>query len=134
MGMNAFFAESRRHSLIAGLTLIALAVHLVLWLVLERDTQASWDWLDVPLLLSLFIGGVPLVWELLSKGWRLEFGADWLAGISIVTSVLLGEYLAGTIVVLMLSGGSALEAYAVRSASSVLATSRATVPMGQAST
>ena len=49
-----------------------------------------------------------------------EFGSDLLAGISIVTSVLLGEYLAGTLVVLMLSGGEALEAYAVRSASSVL--------------
>jgi heavy metal translocating P-type ATPase len=34
--------------------------------------------------------------------------------------VLLGEYLAGALVVLMLSGGEALEAYAVRSASSVL--------------
>jgi heavy metal translocating P-type ATPase len=34
--------------------------------------------------------------------------------------VLLHEYLAGTLVVLMLSGGEALEAYAVRSASSVL--------------
>jgi heavy metal translocating P-type ATPase len=43
-----------------------------------------------------------------------------LAGISIVTSVVLGEYLAGSLVVLMLSGGEALEAYAVRSASSVL--------------
>jgi P-type E1-E2 ATPase len=44
-----------------------------------------------------------------------------LAGISIVTSVLLGEYLAGSIVVLMLSGGEALESYALKSASSVLA-------------
>ncbi|MEO8495293.1 MAG: heavy metal translocating P-type ATPase, partial [Planctomycetota bacterium] len=45
---------------------------------------------------------------------------DLLAGISIVTAVVLGQYLAGTLVVLMLSGGEALEAYAVRSASSVL--------------
>jgi heavy metal translocating P-type ATPase len=43
-----------------------------------------------------------------------------LAGISIVTSVLLGEYLAGSIVVLMLAGGETLETYALRSASSVL--------------
>jgi heavy metal translocating P-type ATPase len=52
---------------------------------------------------------------------RGRFGSDLLAGISIVTSVLLGEYLAGTLVVLMLSGGQALEAYAVRRASSALA-------------
>ncbi len=51
---------------------------------------------------------------------RCQFGSDLLAGISIVTSGLLGEYLAGSLVVLMRSGGEALEAYAVRSASSVL--------------
>ena len=60
------------------------------------------------------------MWELLLKVFKREFGSDLLAGISIVTSVILGEYLAGTLVVLMLSGGEALEAYAVRSASSVL--------------
>ena len=62
-----------------------------------------------------------LVYELLSKLLKREFGSDLLAGISIVTSVLLGEYLAGSIVVLMLSGGEALESYALKSASSVLA-------------
>jgi heavy metal translocating P-type ATPase len=61
-----------------------------------------------------------LVWELLQRVLKRQFGSDHLAGISIVTSVLLGEYLAGSFVVLMLSGGEALEAYAVRSASSVL--------------
>jgi heavy metal translocating P-type ATPase len=51
---------------------------------------------------------------------RLEFSSDLLAGIAIITSVILGEYLAGTLVVLMLSGGQALEAYAVRRASFAL--------------
>ena len=75
---------------------------------------------DIPLLLTLAVGGTYLVLELLLKLVRGEFGSDLLAGISIVTSVVLGEYLAGTLVVLMLSGGEALEAYAIRSASSVL--------------
>src|SRR5262249_11297182 len=52
---------------------------------------------------------------------RGEFGSDLLAGISIVASLILGQYLAGAIVVLMLSGGEALEGYAVRRASSALA-------------
>ncbi len=39
------------------------------------------------------------------------FGADLLAGVSILTSVVLGEHLAGALVVLMLSGGEALEHY-----------------------
>ncbi len=65
-------------------------------------------------------GGSPLVLQLLLKLLRRQFGSDLLAGISIVVSIFLGEYLAGALVVLMLSGGEALEAYAVRSASSVL--------------
>ena len=49
-----------------------------------------------------------------------EFGSDLLAGISILTSVLQGEYLVGSIVVLMLSGGTALEEFTSRRASSIL--------------
>ena len=51
---------------------------------------------------------------------RRAFGADLIAGIAIVTAVILGQYLAGAIVVLMLAGGEALENYALRTASSVL--------------
>ena len=54
------------------------------------------------------------------KLWAQEFGSDLLAGISILSSVLLGQYLVGTIIVLMLSGGEALEQFATRRASSVL--------------
>lgn len=75
---------------------------------------------DVPLVIVLLFGGLPQVFELIRKALRGEFGSDLLAAISIVTSVLLGEFLAGALVVLMLSGGMALEAYAVRRASSVL--------------
>ncbi len=49
-----------------------------------------------------------------------EFGADHLAGISIVSSFLLHEYLAGVIVVVMIVGGNVLERYAVARAASVL--------------
>ena len=53
-----------------------------------------------------------------------------LAGIaiSIVTAVILGEYLAGALVVLMLSGGEAVEGYAVRSARRFSAHSRGGCP------
>src|SRR5690349_24831320 len=82
-----------------------------------RTSESAYQ---IPLLATLALGGIPLVLDLLKKLWHREFGSDLLAGISIITSVLLGEYLAGSIVVLMLSGGEALESYAVRSASSVL--------------
>jgi heavy metal translocating P-type ATPase len=76
--------------------------------------------LQAPLLVVLVMGGVPLLYQLSVKLVNGDFGADLLAGISIITAVLLHEYLAGSLVVLMLSGGAALEHYAVRKASSVL--------------
>jgi heavy metal translocating P-type ATPase len=72
------------------------------------------------LLAVLVVGGAPLVIGLTRNLFIGKFGSDLLAGLSIVTSALLGEYLAGAIVVLMLSGGTALEEYATRRASSVL--------------
>src|SRR6266481_9323729 len=107
---------SRRTSLIASLAIAAILLHLILRFGLRMNPGRA----EIPLLATLALGGTPLVYELLRKLLRREFGSDLLAGISIVTSVLLGEYLAGSIVVLMLSGGEALETYALKSASSVL--------------
>ncbi|WP_068137546.1 heavy metal translocating P-type ATPase [Roseimaritima ulvae] len=102
--------------LIAIFTLLMITIHLVLRFAIGSSETAA----NIPLWLVLGLGGTPLVWELLQKMLRREFGSDLLAGISIVVSALLDEYLAGALVVLMLSGGEALEAYAVSSASSVL--------------
>lgn len=105
-----------KHAVIAGIALVAILAHLALRFLWRLDPVVF----HLPLMVALVLGGVPLVWELLVKLAKCEFGSDLLAGISIVTAVLLGEYLAGTLVVLMLSGGTALENYAVRHASSVL--------------
>jgi heavy metal translocating P-type ATPase len=107
---------SRRMVLIAGVAMTGIALHLILRYALHAE-GASYL---IPLWIVLVVGGIPLVYELLTKAVRFQFGSDLLAGISIVTAVLLGEYLAGALVVLMLSGGEALESYAIRSASSVL--------------
>jgi heavy metal translocating P-type ATPase len=112
---------SRKQGLIAVLAISAIAGHLFLcWTPGTRALTGDLLLCEVPLLVALLLGGVPLVFDLLGKLLRREFSSDLLAGISIVTSVILGEYLAGVLVVLMLSGGEALEAYAVRRASSVL--------------
>ena len=107
---------------IAVLAVACIAVHLVARCLLAdwlpATTPAVWN---APLIVALGLGGLPLLLGLLRALARGAFGSDLLAGISIVTSVVLGEYLAGTLVVLMLSGGQALEAYAVRKASAVLA-------------
>ncbi|MEO7963107.1 MAG: heavy metal translocating P-type ATPase, partial [Gemmatimonadaceae bacterium] len=105
---------------IAALALVAIGIHLLLRFGLKTsDTILGFPPRELPLLVAL-VCSTPLVIRLLIQLSRLEFSSDLLAGISIVTSVILGEYLAGTLVVLMLSGGQALEAYAVRRASFAL--------------
>ncbi len=102
---------------IAFLSIIGIFAYLILHFILGFSIDlANW-----PLWITLGFGGVPLVWDLLKKVLKRQFGSDLLAGISIVASVLLGQYVAGALVVLMLSGGEALESFAVRRASSVLA-------------
>ena len=107
----------RKTTVIAALCVPAILVHLLLRFAFGASPAAY----QLPLLVTLALGGIPLLYELVKKLLKREFGSDLLGGISIVTSVLLGEYLAGSIIVLMLAGGEALESYALRSASSVLA-------------
>jgi heavy metal translocating P-type ATPase len=105
-----------RFSAIAVLSVIGIAAHLYLRFATNTIVDAA----IAPLKVVLLVGGIPLLVELTLNVARREFGSDLLAGLSIITSVLLNEYLAGALVVLMLSGGQALEAHAVRSASRVL--------------
>ena len=93
-----------------------IVVHLLLRFAWSSSTVVS----EIPLYVALVLGGAPLVVNLSRKLWAGVFGSDFLAGVSIVTAVLLQQYLVGTIVVLMLSGGTALEEFATRRASHVL--------------
>jgi len=104
-----------REAYIAGMACAGVLVHV--WL--RWGTDVSLTVRQLPLYIVL-AASAPLVLDLTRKALRREFGSDLLAGISIVTAVLLGEYLAGSLVVLMLSGGGALETLAVGRASSVL--------------
>jgi len=101
---------------IALLAVVGITVHLIL-----RFLTPNLQFYSVyPLYITLAFGGIPLVFDLIRKLFAFEFGSDLLAGISIVTSILLGEYLAGALVVLMLSGGLTLENFAIKYASKVL--------------
>ncbi len=104
-----------RQGVIALLAVTAIVVSLLL-----RITHQPSEISNIPLYVTFLFGGTPLCWGLVRRALRGEFGSDLLAGISIITSLLLEEYLAGTFVILMLSGGEAVEAYALRKASSVL--------------
>ncbi len=106
-----------KSAVVAALAIAGIVAHLVLRYGLRMSPETY----RIPLLATLILGGLPMLYDLLRKLLKLQFGSDLLGGISIITSVLLGEYLAGSIIVLMLAGGEALESYALRSASSVLA-------------
>ncbi len=106
-----------KSTIIAALSIVAILSHLGL----RYGFHSPAGTYRIPLLVTFILGGLPLLYELLRKILKREFGSDLLGGISIITSIVLGEYLAGSIIVLMLAGGEALESYALRSASSVLA-------------
>jgi len=74
----------------------------------------------LPLEIVMWLSVVPLTLQVGKKALKNDFGADILAVIALLTSLVLGEYLAGTLIVLMLADGQVLEQYAVRKASSVL--------------
>jgi heavy metal translocating P-type ATPase len=105
---------------IQGSIAILALVGIVLSLLFQFAIPSLYSYHLYPLYVVLAIGGGLLVLELARKFIHFEFGSDLLAGISIITSVILGEYLAGSLVVLMLSGGETLENYAIRTASRVL--------------
>ena len=106
----------RKSTVIAAFSIVAIITYLLLHFAFHGTPETC----RIPLLATLILGGLPMLYDLLRKLLKLEFGSDLLGGISIITSVLLGQYLAGSVIVLMLAGGEALESYALRSASSVL--------------
>ncbi|MFI5274201.1 MAG: HAD-IC family P-type ATPase, partial [Ktedonobacterales bacterium] len=107
-------AAAARRTPVPFTTVLLLAVASVLALVGQLDA-ARWA-----LIAIILVGGVPLLWETLTQLVAGEFGVDVIALLAIGGSLLLGQYLAGAIIVLMLSGGVALESYALRRARSSL--------------
>lgn len=90
---------------VAGLVLQLLKLH----------TAAHWV-LGIASIAETF----PLVWDMWQDIRSGRYGIDVLAATAIVTSVLLQQYWAAIVVVLMLTGGQALEAFANRRAQSEL--------------
>jgi len=75
---------------------------------------------NIPLQAVIVAGGLPLLAQIAMKLMKGDFGADLMAIIALMTAAILGEYLAGVLIIIMLSGGQALEFFAMRKASSVL--------------
>jgi heavy metal translocating P-type ATPase len=100
----------------AGVSFLAIILYLSLHYAFHVKSRIS----TLPLWVAVIVGGLPLLYDLARQVLKRQFGSDVLAGLSIVTATLMGELLVATIIVLMLSGGQALEEFATQRASSVL--------------
>jgi heavy metal translocating P-type ATPase len=94
------------------LVLVVLAVVVAAVLDLSGMDSAA----KVVLGVSASLNAIPLVWGMIGDIRDGKYGVDILAATAIIASVWLGEYWAGMIIVLMLTGGEALEDYAERRA------------------
>lgn len=100
-------------SFIAILSLIAIGIYLILSIL-------NTTLINVPLLFLIIIGGIPLFLQIFLKLLKGNFGADSLAAIALVVGIILQQYLAASLIILMLASGQTLERYARHKASSVL--------------
>lgn len=96
---------------LAAATVVALAAGGIAWLAgARRIADGCW-------IAGTVIAVLPaLVWVLAALR-RGRFGVDLIAVLSLVGTLLVGEYLAGALIAVMLAGGRALEAAAERRAS-----------------
>ena len=103
--MNRIWALARHYPIVAVTVLVGLVVG---GLLLSDDaTAAQWLASGFALIIALQTS-IRMIKDLLHGHW----GVDVLAVMAIVSTVAVGEYLAALVIVLMLSGGKALEDYA----------------------
>jgi heavy metal translocating P-type ATPase len=99
--------------------LFALAIlTVIIGIALElsnQHTAAHWLLSAVAL-----VETVPLLWDMLQDVRNGRYGIDILAATAIITSVILGQYWAAIVIVLMLTGGESLEDFAEHRAKSEL--------------
>ncbi len=73
-----------------------------------------------PLILAIIVAGIPLLLDILKSAFKGDYGADILALMAVLVATYLGEYLAATIIISMLSSGQILESYSLKKASFAL--------------
>lgn len=100
---------------VPALVLAGLIAALIFYFVRENKNAS-----DI-LLITLIVGTLPLAYRMFRALLKGRFGIDIIAILAIAAAFFLKEYLAGTVILLMLSGGEALEDYALRRARKELA-------------
>ncbi|MGA8923745.1 MAG: heavy metal translocating P-type ATPase, partial [Candidatus Dormiibacterota bacterium] len=86
--------------------LVAVVAGSVLWLVREPSLA------DLAWAVAVVVALVPLGISVAKDLWHHETGVDMIALLAMAGSLVLGQYLAGAVIGLMLSGGQALERFA----------------------
>jgi len=90
--------------------IVGVAIGAILWPTGAHDAaNVVWG-------ITTLVGAIPLVVDIVRSLSRREFGVDWIALLAIVGCLGLDQYLAGAVIVLMLSSGQTLESYADRRA------------------
>lgn len=95
-----------QHYYLFSLALMGAAIALALDLT-GHDTIAHWL-----LIIIMAAELIPLLWRMVRDLQEGTYGVDILAATAIVTAIIMHEYWAGLVIVLMLSGGQSLEDYA----------------------
>jgi len=94
---------------------ISIVVYCVVAYLLRMPTLST-----IIALATIFIGAYPFFAEIIRSVLRKQFGLDYIALLAIITAVATQEYLVGSVIVLMLTTGVALENYATLKAKSSL--------------
>lgn len=111
--INNLWKFAKHYYLFVSVTLGALAA-LILTLS-GQQTVAHW------LLIALMAGAlIPLLKDMIQDIREGTYGVDILAATAIITAIIMHEYWAGIVIVLMLTGGESLEDYAEQRASTEL--------------
>ncbi len=71
-------------------------------------------------LITLIIGGAPIIYKTIKGMLKGEFASDIVAMLAIITAILLEQAFAGAVIVLMQSGGEAIESFGLKRATSSL--------------
>lgn len=111
--LPAISLKFRWQLLVVGIALLAIALSILFHITSIFSPK-------LPLLFVILLGGIPAIFQILLKLLKGDWGADSLAAIALITAVVLDQYLAAVILILMHASGQALETYAMRRASSVL--------------
>ena len=96
---------------IPAFAIIGLISGTVVHYIFNNQEMGYWIWF-----ITLVIGGIPIVFETIKEIRHGRFASDIVATLAIITAILTNEAFPGVIIIIMQSGGKALEDYAVRKA------------------